>query len=98
VRIHQARIRSKSADGGEYVAKLHVDIVGCVVLRWSDEPVWAADDGDADYLRRLAVRPAFAGKRIGEQMIIAAASRITLATGAGCDSTATETITRSAGW
>lgn len=65
--------------GGVQVARLQDDIVGCFLLRWSDERVWGANDADAGYLHRLAVRPAFAGRRIGEQMVNAAAGQIAAA-------------------
>jgi ribosomal protein S18 acetylase RimI-like enzyme len=56
-----------------YLARLEGRPVATFVLRWSDELVWGPDDGQAGYLHRLATHPDVAGRRIGAQLITAAA-------------------------
>jgi GNAT superfamily N-acetyltransferase len=56
-----------------HLARLDGRPVATFVLRWSDELVWGPDDGQADYLHRLATHPDVAGRRIGAQLITAAA-------------------------
>src|SRR5262249_24282559 len=56
-----------------YLARRGQQPAGVFVLRWSDERVWGPDDGEAAYVHRLAVRPAFAGRGLVRRLLATAA-------------------------
>src|SRR5260370_274090 len=69
------KIAQEVAAGVVFLARLGGDVVGTLTLQWSDEFVWGPQDEGAGYIHRLAVRRAFAGRRVGERMLDWASSR-----------------------
>jgi GNAT superfamily N-acetyltransferase len=55
-------------------AEVHVGLVdgnaaGTITLQWSDLVFWGEQQPDSGYVHKLAVRPAYAGQRIGLEML-----------------------------
>src|SRR5713101_2082137 len=65
--------------GEVYVARLGEEIVGTITLQWKDELFWPGGLPDAGYVHKLAVRPAYMGRRMGLQMVEWASRTATLA-------------------
>ena len=57
------------ARGEVYVSKLGGETVGTITLQWKDELFWPGASPDAGYVHKLAVRPAYLGRRFGLQML-----------------------------
>jgi protein-tyrosine phosphatase len=69
------KIAQEVASGDVFLARLEGQVVGTMTLQWADEFVWGPREPDAGYVHRLAVRRAFAGRRIGARMLHLAAER-----------------------
>jgi GNAT superfamily N-acetyltransferase len=55
-------------------AEVHVGLVdgnaaGTITLQWRDLVFWGEQQPDSGYVHKLAVRPAYAGQRIGLEML-----------------------------
>jgi ribosomal protein S18 acetylase RimI-like enzyme len=44
-------------------------VVGTITLQWSDPVLWNGASPDAGYIHKLAVVRAYAGRKIGEEML-----------------------------
>jgi ribosomal protein S18 acetylase RimI-like enzyme len=51
-------------------------VVGTVTLQWADPLFWGARPPDAGYVHRLVVRRQFAGRGIGDAMLVWAEERV----------------------
>src|SRR6059036_2416969 len=54
---------------GVYVALVDDTAAGTFILQWSDSPFWGERPPDSGYIHKLAVRPDFAGRGIGREML-----------------------------
>jgi GNAT superfamily N-acetyltransferase len=55
-------------------AEVHVGLVdgkpaGTITLQWSDPVFWGEQQPDAGYVHKLAVRPVYAGQKLGLEML-----------------------------
>jgi GNAT superfamily N-acetyltransferase len=55
-------------------AEVHVGLVdgkpaGTITLQWSDLVFWGEQEPDSGYVHKLAVRPVYAGQKIGLEML-----------------------------
>lgn len=65
--------------GTTYAAYLDDVIVGTVALEWADTEGWGdRENGQAGYIRRLAIHDGYHGQHIGEQIIDWAADQVKL--------------------
>jgi len=55
--------------GEVYVALVDDTAAGTFILQWSDSPFWGERPPDSGYIHKLAVRPDFAGRGIGREML-----------------------------
>jgi len=63
------RISGDVAAGEVYLAKIDDEPIGTLTLQWSDEETWGRQPRAAGYVHRLAVRRAWAGRKIGVRML-----------------------------
>jgi GNAT superfamily N-acetyltransferase len=52
-----------------FLAKIGNDVVGTITLQWSDPVFWNGASSDAGYIHKFAVVRAYAGRKIGEEML-----------------------------
>ena len=55
--------------GEVYVCSVDQTIVGTFVLQWSDKFWWGEKPSDAGYFHKFAIKPAYAGQGIGQEML-----------------------------
>jgi GNAT superfamily N-acetyltransferase len=55
--------------GEVYIGIIQEKPAGTVTLQWSDPVFWGERHPDSGYVHKLAVRPAYAGQKIGVQML-----------------------------
>lgn len=72
------RVATKIAEGHVFVARNGSTVVGTITLDfWADPEFWQeADDGDAGYVHRLAVRRDWAGQGVGALLLDWAADQV----------------------
>jgi GNAT superfamily N-acetyltransferase len=64
------RVEPQLAKGNVYLAENAAgDSLGTVTLQWEDAAYWGERPPDAGYVHRLAVRRAFAGRRVGVRIL-----------------------------
>jgi phosphopentomutase len=73
--LMRSEIERQIAQGEVYLARAGDEPVATLTLQWSDLEIWETDDGLAGYVHRLAVRRAWAGRRIGEALLRWAGAR-----------------------
>src|SRR5438046_3981639 len=74
--------------GEVYVALVDDTAAGTFILQWSDSPFWGERPPDSGYIHKLAVRPDFAGRGIGREMLRWAEARRRVRARGFSDSTA----------
>jgi GNAT superfamily N-acetyltransferase len=77
-----AFLHQKAKRGELYVAQYNSDMIGTIILQEPDKidrGFWREEQTEALYVHRLAIRRAFAGKRIGYALLAWAQERATLA-------------------
>jgi GNAT superfamily N-acetyltransferase len=52
-----------------FLARIGNDVVGTITLQWSDPVFWNGASPDAGYIHKFAVVRAYAGRKIGEEML-----------------------------
>lgn len=62
-------IAEKIRLGEVYLAKRNQLVVGTVTLQWSDRFFWVDDETDAGYVHKLAIRPAYTGRGLGNRLL-----------------------------
>ncbi len=62
-------IAEKIKLGEVYLAKKNQQLVGTITLQWSDRFFWVDDDTDAGYVHKLAIKPSYTGKGLGQQLL-----------------------------
>lgn len=72
-------IATRIAAGEEYLGYVGDSAVGTLRLQWSDPGMWPNVEDDAGYAHGFAVRRAWAGRRIGFQMLQWAGARVVAA-------------------
>ena len=55
--------------GEVYLAFVNKDAVGTFILQWGDLVFWGGWPLDAGYVHKLAIRPSYAGKGLGVEML-----------------------------
>ncbi|HLJ55593.1 MAG TPA: GNAT family N-acetyltransferase [Chthonomonadaceae bacterium] len=63
------QIEREVAAGDVHLARMGGETAGTVTLQWADTYVWGPREPDAGYIHRLAVRRAFAGRKVGAQIL-----------------------------
>jgi ribosomal protein S18 acetylase RimI-like enzyme len=63
------RVEQLLERGEFYVGRLDGEIVATLALLWSDPAFWGERAPDAGYVHALAVRRAYAGRRIGPRLL-----------------------------
>jgi ribosomal protein S18 acetylase RimI-like enzyme len=70
------RVEAVVRRGEFFLAKLDGMVAATLALMWSDPTFWGERPGDAGYVHALAVRRAFAGRALGEQLLAWAEQRV----------------------
>ena len=52
-----------------FLARIGDDVVGTITLQWSDPVFWNGASPDAAYIHKFAVVRAYAGRKIGEEVL-----------------------------
>jgi protein-tyrosine phosphatase len=55
--------------GEVHIGLVHGEPAGTVTLQWSDLVFWGEQQPDSGYVHKLAVRPVYAGKKLGVEML-----------------------------
>lgn len=66
---HRQFIVDHLNQGEVYLAKVDGEAIGTIRLQWSDKSTWGEMPDDAGYVHSLAIRRAFAGKGVGQQLL-----------------------------
>jgi ribosomal protein S18 acetylase RimI-like enzyme len=71
---------ANSIERGEfYLARRSGQAAGTIKLQWSDKMIWGDQPEDAGYVHHLAIRRAFAGYQLGQQLLQWAEVRVAAA-------------------